>query len=269
MQRDYTVGAVVLPDANVLQLTVDGPSATMATALANSIGQNAIDYINTLYEVFTLSVIDPATVPTEPFSPQPLRDAGVAAVLGLVVGAVLAIVREQLRMTLGSLVEQRALDSESQAYERRHFERLLDRVAARSTGVLSLGIIQLDGLAALQETLPRATMQSALRHVTGVLKNELRGNDLVGRWDQAQFAVLLPGTAGPAAARVLERIQGILCEPVPLEGGESVSLEPRIGVGVRQADESAPRVVERAQQALGQACRDRAQSVFVSPWRTG
>lgn len=264
-QNDYVVGAVVLPDANVLQLSVDGDNPSTVTALANSIGHSAIDYINNVYEVYTLGFLDAATVPLEPISPQPLRDAGVAAVLGLVVGAVLAIVREQMSITLGALVEGRRLDGESQAYERRYFEQLLDRRAGESSDTLSLGIIQLDGLEAFQDTLPKATTQSLLRHITSVLKNELRGNDLVARWDTTQFAVLLPATAGPAATRVLERIQVRLRQPVPLEAGESVTLDPRVGVAVRQAGESAPRLAERAEHALAQARRDRAPGVVVLP----
>ena len=264
-QKDYAIAAVVLPDANVLQLTVEGSNPATVTDLANRMAGHAIDYINALYEVYTLSVIDPAIVPTEPVSPQPVRDAGVAAVLGLVVGAVLAIVRGQLSTTLSALAERRRLDSESQAYERRHFEQLLDRRAAERTAAMALGLIQFDGLEALQETLPRSTLQTLLRHITAVLKNELRGNDVIARWDETQFAVLLPATTGSAAGRVLDRIQGVLRQPVALEDDENVTLEPRVGVGVRQTGESAPRLVERAEEALAQARRDRSPTVVVLP----
>ena len=264
-QKDYAIAAVVLPDANVLQLTVEGTSPATVADLTNRMAQHAIDYINALYEVYTLSVIDPAIVPTEPISPQPVRDAGVAAVLGLVVGAVLAIVRAQLKTTLSDLAEQRRLDGESHAYERRHFERVLDRHTVERTAMLALGLIQFDGLEALQDILPRSGTQTLLRHITRVLKNELRGNDVIARWDESQFAVLLPATSGPAAVRVLERVQGILRQSVALDGSESVALEPRVGVVVRQSGESAPRLVERAEYALAQARRDRSPTVVVLP----
>jgi receptor protein-tyrosine kinase len=87
----YTHNAVVQTDANVLVLNVTGPDPQKAAMLANSIGQRSINYIKGLYQAYDINLLDPAIPPTAPISPQPLRDAGLAAGLGFVLGSLLAI----------------------------------------------------------------------------------------------------------------------------------------------------------------------------------
>ncbi len=89
--KNYTHNAVVQTDSNVLVLNVTGPDPQKAATLANSIGQRSINFINGLYQAYDINLLDPAIPPTAPISPQPLRDAGLAAGLGFVIGAFLAI----------------------------------------------------------------------------------------------------------------------------------------------------------------------------------
>jgi hypothetical protein len=91
----YEATAVVLPDASVLQLTVKGPNPVTAAQIANTMGQESIQYIQTLYnQLYTITVLETAAVPSQPISPQPERDVLISLVLGLAVGMALAIVVE-------------------------------------------------------------------------------------------------------------------------------------------------------------------------------
>jgi diguanylate cyclase (GGDEF)-like protein len=265
LAKDYAVTAVVLPDASVIQLAVTGPDPYLATTLANNISQRAIDYVNGLYQVYNMGFIDMAEVPKGPYSPQPLRNAGVAVVLGLVIGAVLAVVREQLHVPRAVMFQRRQLDPVSRAYGRRYFERMIDKATQKPGEEVALGLVYFDGLDDLLETLPRSVTQGLLRHIVRTLGGQLRGNDLVARWTDDQFAVLLPATGGPGASRVLERIRGNLVEPVPLGNGEPIILEPRIGVGVRQNNELADVLINRARQAMAYARRQGLTKVVVKP----
>ncbi len=95
--KNYTHSAVVLPDANVLVLSVSGPDAQRTALLANSIGQRAINYVKGLYQAYDINLLDPAVPALAPYSPQPLRDTGLAAVLGFVIGSVLAVIAARLQ----------------------------------------------------------------------------------------------------------------------------------------------------------------------------
>lgn len=264
--RNYTRSTVVLPDASILELSIEGPDPQISTLLANTVGQQAIDYITGLYQVYEIDFIDPATVPTRPFSPDPVRDAGLALALGLVVGAVLALLRAHLLIPLEAFQKIRMIDSVSSVYTRRYFLRQLEKeLAQNNSEALSLGLIQLDGLRDLIETLPQAVIQRLLRQVTKTLQRELRGSDIVGRWDDTIFAVLLPFTPGTAATRTLERVRQALSEPFELDrDGEFVLLQPHIGATTRRGNDPEPAsvLVVTAEAALERAGQQNTKTVL-------
>jgi diguanylate cyclase (GGDEF)-like protein len=250
----YQVATVVLPEASILVLSVQGPDPVVAALLANNLGQQAIAYIRGLYQVFRIDFLDQAGVPLEPFQPQPLRDVSLAVLLGLAVGAVLAILSEQIRAPLDALRLRNRVDAASGAYTRRYFQRRMEETLLQHPGEMaSLGLVELSGLHDLYDTLPLPVLHRILGQVTETLRKELRGNDLVGRWDNVRFAVFLPTTPTTAAQRTLQRIQQALARPVVLDpSGDEVRLEPRIGVGARLMDEALGVVIEQAEAALSE-----------------
>ena len=78
----YKYSAVALPDANIIEFSVTGPDRNVVYTLANGIGQHTVEYVHSLYQVYDLNVLDPASAPAAPISPQPVRSAGVALVVG-------------------------------------------------------------------------------------------------------------------------------------------------------------------------------------------
>lgn len=94
----YKKSAVVLPESNVLVLSVSGPDPEVAASLVNTIGQLSIDYFSQLYQVYDVQLLDPAVTPTVPYSPTPVRDAGIAGALGVAIGFGLGFARESLSL---------------------------------------------------------------------------------------------------------------------------------------------------------------------------
>jgi diguanylate cyclase (GGDEF)-like protein len=260
---DYTVQAIVLPSSSVLQLNVSGPNPKVAAQLANTIGNQSISYAKRVNSVYNMEFLDTATPPVEPFSPQPLRDAGLALVLGTVAGVVLAILSEQIRMPIESLRRRTNIDQPSSAFSRRYFQRRLEEEQARSqTGNIGLGLIQLEGLSGLVETLPSILAQQVFHEVTRRLRNELRGNDIVGRWGDVEFAVMLPSTPAAAAERTLNRIRVALSEPLFISHTkETVHLLPYTAVTVSKPQEAIAALIERAEDELVEARRDHLAGV--------
>ncbi len=263
--KDYTHNAVVLPDANILELTVVGPDPQMTALLANSIGQHAIGAIREVYAVYDIRFLDPAIAPEKPFSPKPARDAVLAVALGTVVGAALAILREQIQAPLDAYRRRRIIDSVSTAFTRRHFERRVqEQINRNPEGIFSLGLLQLSGLEELIDTLPQPIVQRILRQVTRTLRDELRGNDIIGRWNDIRFAVMLPATPGNGAARTLTRIHTALSQPIELEpGGDVIQLEPNIGIVMYRSGDTLPVLRERLENSVEYARRHAEQPVFL------
>ncbi len=249
----YTTSATLLPDANIIRYSVKGPNPEIASMLANSIGQYAIDYVGKLYMVYKFDFLDKAAPPSEPSKPRPLQDAILALLIGLVIGVGLAIFRDQVSSTLNRFTQRNTVDYESLAFTRVYFERRVrEEIAKQPDAVITLGVIHLNGLQEIYESLPQVYINQIFRRVTETLKYQLRGNDIVGRWSKLQIGVLLLATDGASAMSRLERIQEILDQPVMLEaGGElNVNLDVHIGFADRQGGESVNVLVNQVENAL-------------------
>jgi capsular polysaccharide biosynthesis protein len=89
--EEYAVRSVVLPEANVVELTVTGPSPQIIVLLSTTAGALAADRFVELYQLFDIVLLDPAVIPTTPANPTLMQTAVMAAALGLLGGTVLAL----------------------------------------------------------------------------------------------------------------------------------------------------------------------------------
>jgi diguanylate cyclase (GGDEF)-like protein len=107
----------------------------------------------------------------------------------------------------------------------------------------------------LADIISQQFLNSMFRDIVGILEHELRGNDLVARYSQYQFSILLPATPGKAAYQTLGRIRNLIAKkPVDLGGVEMINIEPVVGVASSvDQTESVSAILERAEQALDDA----------------
>ena len=252
----YTQSTVVLPDSNVLEIYVTGPDPEIAAQWANGVARTGIDYMKDLYQVYDINILDAAVVPAEPISPQPVRDVSLAGVLGLLVGIILAILRDQLRIPLEAYRQRRFIDAQSSAFNREHFETLLvdqAEISAEQSGIYSVVMIKLNGLVEYYDTLPQQVLNHLLSDVVGILRAGLRGNDSVGRWDDYTFSLLLPDTPLKAAQSIRNRLLKSLTPGMPLASlGEKITLAPGIGVASFNEEDTSDAVVLRAIKSMAE-----------------
>jgi capsular polysaccharide biosynthesis protein len=248
---DYAYSATVFPETNIIEFTVQGPDPELAALLTARIGERAVDYVEGLYPIYEMGLLDPATVPTTPISPQPIRDAGVALVLGLALGVGLALVSELLRSPLVNFMQHRKVDEMSQALNRPAFEETLKDAALGSIDDFCLCFVHLEGLRDYMNVLPQSTLQNIFRHVNQVLKNQLRGNDLVGRWSDLDFSVLLAETPGQAAWNTMNRVQAALSIPIKIDvSGDDLDLKPVIGIAEYRVGDTLTSLTNNTNWAL-------------------
>lgn len=264
-RKEYIITAVALPESSVLELSITGPDPVLATDLTNSIGYQTILFTRGLNRVYELNVLDKAVIPDTPVSPKPLQDAGLSLLLGLVGGAVLAILSEQIRVPLEAYRHRLQLDADTGVYNNRYFARLLEtQVSENPSEPFSIGVFELSGLADYLDSLPVPGLQRVLSAVTNTLRRELRGNDNIGRWNKNSFIVLLPMTKGEAASRIFTRIQQALLMPVELPQYDlSLQLDPHVGGGEYSGDITMQELLDKTAAALEQAKRDSSNPVYV------
>jgi diguanylate cyclase (GGDEF)-like protein len=256
---------VDLPDSSVLELTVSGPNPQLTAQLANAIGFQSITFTRSLNSIYEMNLLDTAVPPEVPISPEPLRDGVVAVFLGLAVGAILAILSEQIRFPLESFRQRLRIDNTTGIYNANYFSRLLEEELDKNPDeVLSISFVELNGLSEFLNTLPPAGSQSLLIKVTEILRRELRGNDIIGRWDEITFSVMLPATDGSASDRTFNRIYQALLQPIDLVVyGVTVQLDPHIGGAVSSNSITSKELLGKAQSSLEQSRRDKTKPIYI------
>jgi diguanylate cyclase (GGDEF)-like protein len=199
--------------------------------------------------VYEMTLLDPSVVPSRPISPQPTRDAGVALVVGLALGVMLALTRELIQAPIENFMQQRKVDPVSLALHRNVFEQKLAEIAFASTHDFSFCLVRLEGLGKYINVLPQPPLQTVLRHVNQVLRNQLRGNDLVGRWSELDFGVVLFETPGDASVNTMGRVRTALSVPIKIEG-EDLYLNPQIGIAEYRVGDTVESMVKNVKWAL-------------------
>lgn len=91
-----SVRTSVLPDTNILQVTVEGPDARVVADVANAVAAQAKDNFRDFYGIYGLKVLDPAAAASRPVRPDIKRNLTTGAVLGLLLGAALVFATEYL-----------------------------------------------------------------------------------------------------------------------------------------------------------------------------
>jgi tyrosine-protein kinase len=95
--------ATVVPDSVILEISVTDPDPALARQITQAAAQELAGFVSELETPpgkanapVKATIVDAANLPTSPVSPQPLRNIGLAIVLGLLLGIGLAVVRELL-----------------------------------------------------------------------------------------------------------------------------------------------------------------------------
>lgn len=263
--KDYKYTSVVEPNSAVLLLTVTGPNPQMAAKLANTIGDQTINFTRRLNQVYNVDFLDTAIPPILPSSPQPVVNTSLALTLGLLFGVVFAILSEQLRIPLEIFGQRLKLDPETGVLNSKYFSQYLEEeLDKKPNEVMTIGIIELNALRDLLDTFPIAGLQKIMQKVTESLRKELRGNDIIGRWNEISLIVMLPNTTGVAAKRIFERIFQALSQPVDLDQfGKIVNLDSTIGGAEYTSNITAEELLDKASRALEQSRRDNDNHVYI------
>ncbi|MCC7000131.1 MAG: diguanylate cyclase [Deltaproteobacteria bacterium] len=157
---------------------------------------------------------------------------------------------EQLRTRISQLERLAATDHLTGAWNRAHFDRLIDAELARSRATrqpLSLVLLDVDHFKKINDGLGHATGDAVLRELVTLVQARTRASDVLFRWGGEEFAVL----ASSAGYRGAERLADNLCRAVaahPFHRVGSVTIS--LGVAERLGDETAAAWFERLDQAL-------------------
>jgi diguanylate cyclase (GGDEF)-like protein len=119
---------------------------------------------------------------------------------------------------------------------------------------LAVLMIDVDHFKSINDQYGHAVGDSALRHLTDVLRRETREIDLLGRVGGEEFVVLLPSSSLAKAASIAERIRGRVAASALEWGERSIEMTVSIGVATQQSnDQTIDDIMARADAALYRA----------------
>jgi diguanylate cyclase (GGDEF)-like protein len=143
--------------------------------------------------------------------------------------------------------------------------------AMRSRIPLALAMVNIDHFHHVDDMAGRLVCDQLIRDIAGMLRDQLPGDYLIGRFGSEEFAILLPQTGRSEAQRISERLRDyIAAEPIAIESGsqEGYVFRLTVSIGVAVLNESRRALAEligAADTALGQAKRTGWSKVYVLP----
>ncbi len=160
-------------------------------------------------------------------------------------------------------------DSLTGLLNRRSFRTKLDRYvsfSARYGGQGAVMIIDIDGLKGVNDRLGHQSGDNLIRRVAEILRERVRGTDLVARLSGDEFAVLMPQTDTDGALQLGEDLRAEVAEGFPVAselGTATISVGITMFGGERNAGSEA--VLVAADQAMYRAKEEGRNQVSVFP----
>jgi len=143
--------------------------------------------------------------------------------------------------------------------------------ARRGHTPLALAMVNIDHFKDVDDMAGQLVHDQLIRDIAGMLKDQLPGDELIGRFGSEEFVILLPQTGRDEAQRISERLRDhIAAEPIAIESGsqEGFVFRLTVSIGVAVLNESRRALAEligAADTALGQAKSTGWNKVYVLP----
>ena len=141
---------------------------------------------------------------------------------------------------------------------RKGLEDMLTREVARMqrrNTKLCVAMLDVDNFKRLNDTFGHSTGDEALKHLAGVIRENLRPQDSSGRYGGEEFLLLLPDTTLPDAVTALQRLQRELTRRFFLFENQKVLITFSAGVTELHLSEPQEAAIDRADQAMYRAKR--------------
>ena len=128
---------------------------------------------------------------------------------------------------------------------------------------VSLLLIDIDHFKSVNDTHGHNAGDQVLRQVAAMLQNEVREEDVVGRWGGEEFIVLLPDTGPHQAFEAAQKLRERLANMTASTGTLSLKITASFGVSFTKSPRPLTELLATADDALYQAKREGRNLVRV------
>jgi len=148
------------------------------------------------------------------------------------------------------------VDSLTGLYNQRWMQESLQREVRRAErfgGGLSILMLDLDGLKAINDQFGHLVGDRVLRHVASRIRGVLRQFDGAARIGGDEFLIMLPATNLKGAQHVARRLLDLIRAEVPRHGDTPLPISASIGVAEWQPGWDSTQLIEAADRAMYEA----------------
>ncbi len=92
----------------------------------------------------------------------------------------------------------------------------------------------------------------AVTSVGRLLRDQTRWPDIIGRWDEQDFVLVLPETSAESAGLLVEKLRPRIAELYPVSGGKGPACVADFGVAAWEKGDSAQSLLEKAAAAVSE-----------------
>lgn len=153
--------------------------------------------------------------------------------------------------------ERSCLDGLTGLFNKQTFHRYLERNLTRCKNLhapLSVGLIDLDGFKKINDGPGQVAGDHVLKTLAGLVKNAIRPTDVLARYDDDAFGLILPLTNLMGARVVGERLRNRVANHAFVFDGRKLPVTISVGMAERRSGiEEADALITRAEKAIQQA----------------
>jgi len=190
------------------------------------------------------------------------------AVVFVMFGYTARFYTQRVQEAEGQLYDLATTDSLTGLWNRRQFLQLahaeIDRARRHGTS-LALVLADIDHFKQVNDQHGHDAGDRVIRHVAGLLRQQARGGDLVGRWGGEEFVMLLPMTDGDGALELSERVRCRVEQAPCQHAGARMPVTLSLGVCELQPGQSLDHAFKNADAALYAAKNAGRNRVCVAP----
>lgn len=176
--------------------------------------------------------------------------------------------QDQLRDRNAQLDQLSRTDALTALYNRRHLDEELGRrhgEARRHRDPLGLVLLDIDHFKHVNDVHGHPVGDDVLREVSSRIQNELRLDDIAGRWGGEEFLIILPRTDFAGVVETAERIRGAVSASPVAAGDQRIAVTISGGCAVGPG-ESPAELLRRADKRLYEAkAAGRNQIIAATP----
>ncbi len=268
--EDVSILVNVIQRTNLIRIDAEGSDPVKVYQMANAVADQAVIYIDDLYEIYNVKVLDEALMPTASISPNIPRDTLLAAILGAIFGVSMSFLAEYLKKPLEALESFSILDRETGLYNKRYFQhRLREQInlSNRTQQGLSICLMTVQSVDGGDEAYPRLVRQRVRRQLTAYLKRHVRNGEILSRWDQQHLSWLLVDASEESTRHAIERLCKLIEQNTfdDEESGAKLNFSCNFGAAMYKQGLTDGEMVNRAELALKKAEQTNLGSYYIVP----